>query len=333
MRIIFLASCFSINIVLANMKINRRMGKFKMEFVWMVFGLFCVNPIFAEDADSTSEEKSKFVTSVLYNSNKVYNGRVDSIDVMYVTPSVSYVHKSGLYLTASLSYQPNASINRIDEFALESGWNFNIGEKMEGAITASKYFYDSNSVALNSVNNMGAASNLSYDLSFMKVSSALSLAFGDKTDVFTQLGLSKSFEIGDFSVDPNILFNAGTQNYYNSYLVAGKSHKSGNKGKKKTSLATNTTSTVPAKVGGTTPKKPVASTPPTFSAKEASTFSVLDYELSAPMSYSLGDFTFDLVPTYSIPVNAVKIESSDGTLELEKLTNHFTVQLGVTYTF
>jgi hypothetical protein len=312
------------------------MSRTRMGLYCFVIGLFCTIQVFAEDADSTTVKKSKFVGAVLYNSNKVYNGRVDSIDVMYISPSVSYVHKSGLFITASLSYQPNASINRIDEFALESGWNFNIGEKMEGAFTASKYFYDANSVALNSVNNMGAASNLSYDFTLLKVSSTVGLAFGDKTDVSTQFGLSRSFEIGDFSVGPNLLLNAGTQNYYNSYMVAGKSHKSGNTGKKKAAVTTKTktiTTISPAKVIGSTPKIPAVTSTPTYKVKEASKFNVLDYEISAPVSYSLGNFTFDLVPTYSIPVNAVTIESSDNSVELEKLSNHFTVQLGISYEF
>jgi hypothetical protein len=66
---------------------------------------------------------------------------------------------------------------------------------------------------------------------------------------------------------------------------------------------------------------------------EASKYKILDYEISIHVSYSFHNFKFNLVPTYAIPVNPATILSSTGTTEKETISNHFVLQLEVTYKF
>lgn len=279
----------------------------------VTFCSFLILPLQAEKTDSIAVKKSGFVAGLNYLSNNVYLGRIDSANIMYLSPSIAYYHKSGLHFGASMSYQLNAGSNKIDAVALEGGYDFKLNDNLSGGLSVEKYFYDINSIALNSVNDLGVGSNFSYDFSVVTLNVGAGLAFNDQTDIITNAGLNHTFEFDKFAIEPSILFNAGTQNFYNSYLKAGKSHKNGNNGKGK---GNSNTSTI------------------TYSIEQASRFKILDYEISIPVSYTLHNLKFNLVPTYFIPVNAATILSSKNTtVEKEVISNHFVVQLGVTYKF
>ena len=279
-----------------------------------LFGLL----LHAEESDTIKVKKSNLVVGIKYLSNNVYLGRIDSANIMYLVPSIGYYHKSGLHIAASLSYQLDAGLNKIDAFSFEGGYDFSIGKKLTGGISLEKYFFDMNSISLNSVNDLGLTSNFAYDFDIVSLNAGAGLGFNDKTDIITEIGLNKSFEIGKLVIEPGVKLNAGTQNYYNSYLVAGKSHITGNKGLGRGLLKKGNS--------GTT-------TPTTYSVVEASKYKVLDYEISVPVSYSLHNFKFDIVPTYAIPVNPASILSSTGTVQKENISNHFVLQLEVGYKF
>ncbi|MDP4238405.1 MAG: hypothetical protein Q8904_02905 [Bacteroidota bacterium] len=289
--------------------------------------LFQALQVNAEKPDSVQVKKSGLVVGLKYLSNNVYLGRLDSANIMYLVPSIGYYHKSGLHVEASLSYQFDAGINRIDAFTLEGGYDFSIGDNFSGGLSAEKSFYDLNSMALNSVNDFGISSNFSYDFSIVTLNAGAGLAFNDKTDVITEAGLNRSFEIGKLTIEPALKLNAGTQNYYNSYLLAGKSHLNGNKGHGKANGSAKGKS---ANKGASTT---TATTSDIYSILEASKYKILDYEISVPFSYNFHNFKFDVIPTYAIPVNPATILSSTGTVEKEAISNHFVLQLGITYKF
>ena len=279
--------------------------------------LFLVHQVHAEESDTIKVKKSGFVVGLKYLSDNVYLGRIDSANIMYLVPSIGYYHKSGLHIAASLAYQLDAGMNKIDQVSLEAGYDFKIGENFSGGLSAEKYFYDANSIALNSVNDLGIISNFSYDFSVVTLNLGGGLAFNDKTDIITEAGLNRTFEFGKFTIEPTVKFNAGTQNFYNSYLQAGKSHLTGNNGRGK----------------GLGSVKKTGTTNATYTVVQASAFKILDYEISIPVSYTFHKFKFDLVPTYAIPVNPATLLSSTGTLEKEFISNHFILQLEVTYKF
>lgn len=292
------------------------------------FCFFLVLQVNATDQDSVKVKKSGLIVGLKYLSNNVYLGRIDSANIMYLVPSIGYSHKSGLHIGASLSYQLDAGINKIDAIALEGGYDFAIGTKFSGGLSVEKYFFDMNSISLNSVNDFGVGSNFAYDFDIVSLNISAGLGFNEKTDVITEVGLTKSFEVGKFAIEPVVKLYAGTQNYYNSYLKAGKSHLSGNKGHGKV-LKSIQPSKVRSVATGTTAGSVAAS----FSVVEASQYKILDYELSVPVAYTLHNLKFDIVPTFAIPVNAATILSSTGTVEKEVISNRFILQVGVTYTF
>jgi len=279
----------------------------------VAFCLCSVLQVVAEKADTVEVKKSGVAVGLKYLSNNVYLGRIDSANIMYLVPSVGYYHKSGLHVGASLNYQLDAGLNRIDAVTLEGGYDFKLGTDFSGGLSVEKYFYDMNSIALNSVNDLGITSNFSYDFSIVTLNLGGGLAFNDKIDFITEAGLNKSFEVGKFTIEPTLKLNAGTQNYYNTYLANGKSHLNGNNGHGKNQGSAKSTATL--------------------TVAEASSYKMLDYEISVPVSYTYHHFKFNIIPTYAIPVNAATILSSTGTVEKENITNHFVVQMEVAYKF
>lgn len=307
----------------------KRMKMKNLTLVLLSIGicLFSTIQIQAAEPDSSIVKKSNFVAGLSYLSNNVYLGRIDSANIMYLVPTIGYYHKSGLHIGASLNYQLDAGISKVDAISFEGGYDFSIGQKFNAGLTAEKYFYDINSISLNSVNDFAVGSNFAYDFSIVSLNASAALAFNDKTDIITQIGLTKSFEINKFAIEPALRLNAGTQNYYNAYLVAGKSHLTGNKGHGKGLGSVKSTGK------GNTGTTTTTTAATNYTVQAASRYKVLDYEISVPVSYTVHNFKFDLIPTYAIPVNAASILSSTGTVEKENISNHFVMQLEVTYKF
>ena len=286
------------------------MKKYLKHILLVVFCPLLFLSLHAEKKDSIVVNKSNFTVGLNYLSNKLYMGRIDSANIKCLTPSIGFYHKSGLHVGASMSYQLDRGLSKIDEIKIDGGYDFNLNDNLNGGLTVEKYFFNAKSSALNSGNSFGAGSNLSYDLDIVTLNVGADLALGSYTDIFINAGFSHSFEFDKFSVEPSFLFNAGTLNFYNAYLIAGKSHKTG-KGKKKATTIT-------------------------YSIEDASRFKILDYEISVPVSYSFHNFKFDLIPTYYIPVSPATIistVSSNKTTVEEVISNHFIIELGVSYEF
>ena len=82
---------------------------------------YLIAQVHAQGDDSISVKKSGLTVGLKYLSNNVYLGRIDSANIMYLVPTIGYTHKSWLHIAASLSYQLDAGINKIDAIALEKG--------------------------------------------------------------------------------------------------------------------------------------------------------------------------------------------------------------------
>jgi hypothetical protein len=74
--------------------------------------------------DSATKKSSHWIADLPYQSNDVYLGRRDSVSVPYITPSIGYHDRSGLFLTGSFSYLPKAGMSRIDVVTIEGGYSY-----------------------------------------------------------------------------------------------------------------------------------------------------------------------------------------------------------------
>ena len=283
-------------------------SKFKKLFiVALLSSIFLSASLFAQSpADSSTPAKSYFKLSVTYLSNAVYYGRKDSLALPYISPSVSYHDKSGVYFEASLSYLASAGAGQIDEGSLTAGYGYNSkNEKLEGEVYASKYFYNKASYSVNAEIKSAIGNYLTYNTGIVSVTSMAEAFFSGKTDVNVNLGLSHSFDLsdnGNLSVAPAALANAGTQNFYENYYT-----------KRKYS---------PIR------RRRIATAKNVIIINK--NFSILDYEISCPVYYDEPKWGLFAAPTFSIPVNPIKYTvNNGGTFITEKLSNTFYMEIGV----
>jgi hypothetical protein len=262
--------------------------------------------------------KSYFQAGLTYLSNNVYLGRKDTVTTPYITATVGYYHKSGLYLNTSVSYLPNSSPGRIDLVTIEGGYNIKAG-KFEGQASADKFFFSSQSNNVKADLKGGIAFFAGYDLGFIKPTLTPMLNISDKLDFTLTMGIEHAFYSDDnaFDITPTFNVNGSTQNYYNSYY---RDRKFKVKKKKVTVVEKGTVS---------------------GEVLNASQFKILDYEFTIPVNYTYKKFTFNFTPTYAIPVNPAVVsvtrqianEAPITKTGNEKLSNSFFWEAGIIYKF
>jgi hypothetical protein len=265
--------------------------------------------------------KSFWLESVNFLSNNVYLGRKDSVPSPYITESIGYYHKSGLFINASASYLTEPGQGRIDLFTIDGGYSL-ITKKFDGILTVSKYFFSPESYNVRSDIEGTVDIFLAYDLGIVKTTLQAILNFGDNLDYTTELGLEHTFYALDrkLRITPTFNANASTQNYYNNYY--------------KYSRYTLDRRKILKRVLGAV----------TISAfvEDPGQFKIMDYEWAIPISYSLKKFTFNLSPTFALPVNpaitdvtitSTRLGTSSKVRGKEQLANSFFLTAGVTYSF
>ncbi|MEO7121327.1 MAG: hypothetical protein ABIY62_09525 [Ginsengibacter sp.] len=274
--------------------------------------------LIAQDTTTTkNSDPSYWQAGINYLSNSTYFGRQDSLRVPYLTPTIGYYNKSGLFITGSMSYLNSAGVSRIDLIELQAGYTLVI-KKFDGEISATKDFYNSQSRNVKSETKGSLNADISYDFGFIKPTIQGGIVFNSRDDYTAGFGLEHSFFFDDdnFEVAPSLVLNASTQNYYNTYYTKRKYLKK---------------------------KKNIAAPVTTISAylPNAAEFKVMDYEVSLPMDYSTGKFIFNFTPTLAIPVNPNIVTTtitppsgiSTTKTKVEKLSNLFFWSVGITYSF
>ena len=282
-----------------------------------------------EKKDSSFDIKSFFKVDANYLSNAIYSGRKDSSIVPYLRSSIGYFNKSGFYISggASLLVSP-ADTKRIDLVTLESGYAFNISKKLEGEITAAKFFYTDQSYAVTSELKVITGINLGYDAGVVAINAGADLLFSNNTDIFTNLKISHYFEMGDgtkkWAIAPAIEMNTGTQ-YYNQAYYQNRKFTFATK----TSSSGVVTSTAAHRKGHAQSSSSGSSSSviKTLVFNDKNKFNILDYEISVPVIYETSHWSLYATPDFAIPVNAASY-AVDGVLQKEQLSNSFFIEIG-----
>lgn len=303
-----------------NLKLTSMLKRKCPLLIYFVLGIVFISNS-QDNKDTSRSSRSYFKASVSYLSNSVYNGRKDSVKLPYITPSIGYYNKNGLYVSGSLSYLTTTAYSGIDLFSLQTGYDFSISDKLYGGIYASKYFFNNASTDVRAETKGGVGGNINYDTKIVDISSGIGVIFSSKTDINLYGSFSHPFYFGDnFGVNPTVTGNLGSQNYYQDFITNRKSD-GGSRGRGDGGRGRNGGNSG----GGSTP-----STVTTSSAK----FGILDYEISIPLSYYGNRWGVHLTPTYAIPQNPVVVKSSiNSPYTTEKLENTFYAQLSVYFKF
>jgi hypothetical protein len=272
----------------------------------------------ASDTDSSAPAPSHFQASLTWQSNDVNNGRKDSSVIPLITPEISYIFKSGFEIDLSVGYNTHEPSPQVNQYTLDGSYSFNPGN-YSGSVTVNGFIYSKNSGSTTAEQKGSLVYDNSYSFSFIQPSLDLTWTVGNHLpDYQASFALQQEFDIGNFSITPTATMNAATQNSYNSYYQ-------------------NRRFTIPRNDG-----KPPLPANVTVSGEvlNADKFQILDYEFSAPVSYTTGNWTFNFTPTEAFPVNPADIKAtitvdnqSKSYTYKEKLPNTFYFSLEVTYAF
>lgn len=280
-------------------------------------------------------KKATLKANIGFMSNTVFLGRTDSVATTSYSAGLTYTLKSGIFFSGSVNYIPSRQFDKVDEGTLEAGYNFD-HDDLSGGFTVSKYFASFNSTQLISALNANLSAELSYNL-FDVISPSVHVDYalnrsGSNNDFVLNAGLDHEFEFeklfdphDHLGITPAFHLNAGTQNFYTTYIVrkkagAGKRflHASASAKGKGKGISTGVTATTGK--GSTTTQ-----------TTSTNKFQTLDYEWSAALEYSIKKFTFELTPTYAIAVNQVY---DDGTKTVSQPNSSvFYFQASLSYTF
>jgi hypothetical protein len=268
------------------------------------------------DADSSGSTPSHLELNLVYQSNDVNNGRKDSTIIPLVTPKISYIFESGFEIDLSVGYNVHDPSPQVNQYTLDGSYSFNPGN-YSGSVTLSGFVYNKNSGSVTSEQKGSLAYSSSYSFSFIQPSVNLTWTFGNHIpDYQVSPALQQQFNIGNLNITPTVTMNAATQNSYNSYYQ-------------------NRRFKIP-RSGKPLPDSVTLSGEVLNSDK----FQILDYEFSAPVNFTAGNWTFNFTPTYAMPINPADIKATITTNHAsksftykEKLPNTFYWQIGVTYDF
>jgi len=230
-----------------------------------------------QSTDTTAEDApyTHFNASLDFLNNYVYVGRPAKDIYPYLTPALTWYHKSGAYVGGSVSFLTKKTNTQVDLVYLTAGYDHVFG-KFEGNLEVNKYWYNKNSSNPKSDIGSDITATGTYDLGIVNVTASAFAMFSSKTDWGATLAVGHSFYFLDeaLEVAPAFQMNSGSTKYYPKQFAK---------------LVT------PPNANG-------VSYLVTADLSDAARFKVLDYELSAPVSYHLNSFTFSFTPTYAFPV-------------------------------
>ena len=285
--------------------------------------LLCYNNIVVGQAPNTYqtkqrdtvEEKSQLRVGLRYTSDYYYMGRADSVAAPYLTPSVSYFHKSGLYVHSSLSYLTSKEQQRVDLITLSAGYDY-YHKNLATGISLSHYFFSDESYVVQAEMTSYLNAYIAYDFNIFTAYTDVSIGVSNATDFFWSAELDRTFYAirNHLLIIPAISMNAGSQHFYDSYYAYRTTQGGGSMGYGKGKGGSGTTTTQSQQI------------------VESTDFKILDYEAGLQVAYKVGKTRFFINTRWLFPVNPATLITDSGTTK-ETLTNGFYWSSGVRVTF
>lgn len=245
-----------------------------------------INTGIAQSEKNTRKHSSDsyWKIGVGYLSNYVYMGRQDSLPTPYLTPTITYNHVSGFYVSGSVSYLMQNKSRRVDYGSIDLGYTFDLTERISGEVYANKSWYNQSSTNVTSDITGYLGGSIGFDVNFFQVNAGMDILFSNKPDFTCNLGVSHIFELGDdeneISIEPSFSTYWSTLHSYEGYINrrVGKRPGSG--------LPLNTTITAVTKV-------------------QNNRLTLMDFEVALPFTYVASHFGINFTPTLAIPRNPI----------------------------
>jgi len=251
--------------------------------LFSIYVLLLNSNAFGQETESDLSTSSGFKAGISYLSNYVYYGRQDSLKTPYFTPSLEYHHASGFYVIGSLSFLTGTQGSRLDYLNLDLGYEFTFNDQWKGGIYVEKSHYNSSSTNISSDIGASVGATVSYDAGFMKFDIGTDLLFSTKTDVMTNLSISKEIALGEESgyyLIPTLAANMSTQHFYEGY-TSRKMVKNSNR------------------------MFPGATNVEILTSVDNPGFKLMDYEFSIMTGYEGNQWGWYLNPVFATPQNPI----------------------------
>jgi hypothetical protein len=222
-------------------------------------------------------------------SNSTFLGRYSTQRYPYLSLSYLGESKKGWWFNPTLNHLFNAG-HFIDEVDLSAGKDFVLSKKFDGYFGYTHYFFHNESPSVRSGLSNNVEGNLGYQ---WWAYSALSVNYNFSSvssDFFMILSTAKSFYIDDIfkkdidyiRIKPAISLVAGTQEFYEEYVVSSGHGKGGGKGKGNIQSSTVVVPTT--------------------------TFSIMNLRLKLPIRYTYKKFNLQAAYSVTFPMNAAGLE-------------------------
>lgn len=171
----------------------------------------------------TVKEKTTLTVAALYGTGIDYYGQTTEQPLSFLALNATVRIPAGVYLSATGFHLFSDSL-LLSASSLTAGYGFNITPKLSGDISYTHAFYPAASPFLQASSPNLASAELGYD-HFLKTALGADIAFGEQLDYFTTLSNSKAFDWNlsggraILSFTPELAVTAGTQQYYETYLI------------------------------------------------------------------------------------------------------------------
>jgi hypothetical protein len=277
-------------------------------------------PAMAGTAEATDTTKHGWwVIGMEASNNSSFFGRNTATRYPYLAPSVTYVHRTGIWASVS-AYQLFNTEDYIDETDLTLGYSFKVRKRLEVDLAYSHFIFGENTPLINASTTDALLAKAAYDWKYVYSALTASYIIGSGNDIFTVLENSRYVPLNPIwqgaipvGLDPKLSITAGTQRFSETYTTTTTRKKSGSTGGGSTGNGPIGGILDPIKPGGGN-KKPdegtTEETTTTTTTTNVSRFRVLNYELKVPLVVYYGSFEFEPSWRYSIPVNKLAGDES-----------------------
>lgn len=189
-------------------------------------------------AQQDSLKKTIITLATIYSSNISYYGQVTNEKLPYILANATVRFPIGIYASAG-SYKLFNYGSGLSESDLGIGYDHDFSNQFNLGISYTRSFFPTNSPLLQAANenNLNLAAN--YSWKWFKSTINTDYAFGTQNDIFFSLSNSKEISLGTLFSEENLIFiepaielTAGTQRFYETYVIEkGKRDQANGKGK------------------------------------------------------------------------------------------------------
>jgi hypothetical protein len=265
-------------------------------------GLWCLYCSGQTDNSGTNPtdsvaEKSTLTLGATYCNNADYYGQKAEENIPYLAASATYRFRSGFYFSGLAYRLLKDTVNAVSAGNLRAGFEFSVSKKLSADISYSHTFYPSYSPLLQASNPDNVTASLTYE-NFLSSKITGDYAFGKSTDFFITAGTGKQINLGHLSekdvitITPAIAVTAGTQHFYQTYLVEKKLQDS--------------------LLGIVLPPLTGQQTSEESQTVANTRFSILSYNFNFPLAYNRAGYMIEI--NYQLSLLSNKAESGPGQL-------------------